>query len=161
MKQSLIFLFFILISLPKQSTTQSNTSKNINGALSSYKTITLPWNIKSAFLYTTEEQNFEVTLLGNPESENEWILKNEDEIKEKWGINLLNVEKQDNLEKSRNQMIKYSNNVVIKSKWNFVFKAGKALPDTESAILKFNYVSNNGKEEDHVQFFEMKIFIKK
>ena len=104
--------------------------------------IGFPWSPKGITLAKTslkEEGTLVISCFGSVSSGKQWRLLNGDEIKEKWGIETLNLNEEKSAPYLMLDNISGSREMTHTHVWKFLFKAGKVPNTEESVLIKLAY----------------------
>ena len=121
--------------------------------------IALPWGIYSTIANVKEEGVLLVKLFGTQSTGNDWRLTNEEEIKEKWGFEALNLNDQKSAPFFYIDTISGSRKFRHKGVWKFLIKVGKPTPSNEPATIKFAYSPSFGVENT-AQHVDVHVIVK-
>ena len=119
----------------------------------------LPWGIYSSITTVKEEGVLLIKLFGTQATGNDWRLINEEEIKEKWGFEALNLDEQKSAPYFGIDNISGSRRFHHKGVWKFLIKVGKATPSGEHANIKFAYSPSFGAENPE-QHMDVHVIVK-
>jgi hypothetical protein len=101
--------------------------------------IAIPWGLNHSKVKMKEETVLLISLYGNHLDGKQWRLMNEQEIKEKWGLEPLNLDEQKSGTYVFMDNASGSRKMKFKGTWKFLIKAGKIPANGEPAIIKVAY----------------------
>ena len=117
--------------------------------------VALPWGpdtIAFTKTFVKEGNTLIVSLFGTVSTGNQWRLLNAEELKEKWGIEAINLKEDKSAPTIMLDNISGSRKFHHKDVWKFLFKATKVLPNDDTALILFSYAKSfDGEPEQQAK----------
>lgn len=101
--------------------------------------IALPWGLRSSKTHMKVGKVILINLFGTEATGNNWRLLNEDELKEKWEFEPMNLTEEKSAPYVMLDNISGSRKMHHKGVWRFLFKAHKIPENGEPVVVKLSY----------------------
>ena len=159
MKVILLLLYLHLICLSFQGIILTDDTEIEKQATIKFA---FPWSIKSTKVFIKNEGVLLINLFGSISTGYQWRLLNEDEIKQKWNYETLNLDDNKSVPFVMVDNISGSRKMHHKGVFKFLFKTGNTPTETEGEPVKISFAySKSFDEENPEQNIDVFIYMKK